>query len=59
MMTTVLREVAIEYEADLKHKQIPSLRTQLTRKIYFTQKKKTPKNKTINAMFCINSNVLE
>lgn len=58
MMTTVQREVAISFESELGDKQIPSLTSLLTRKIYFTQKEK-PRNTLTNRMSCINSNISE
>ncbi|KAI9555368.1 hypothetical protein GHT06_017883 [Daphnia sinensis] len=58
MLTTVQRQVAISFESELGDKQIPSLTSLLTRKIYFTQKKK-PRNTLANRMSCINSNVSE
>ncbi|XP_057366830.1 caspase-1-like isoform X2 [Daphnia carinata] len=58
MMTTVQRKVAISFESELGEKQIPSLTSLLTRKIYFTRKKK-PRNSLTNRMSCINSNVSE
>ncbi|KAK4022496.1 hypothetical protein OUZ56_007961 [Daphnia magna] len=58
MMTTVQREVAISFKSELGDKQIPSLTSLLTRKIYFTQKEK-PRNTLTNRMSCINSNISE
>jgi caspase-like apoptosis-related cysteine protease len=39
IMTTVQRKVAISFANELGDKQIPSLTTMLTRKLYFTSKK--------------------
>ncbi|XP_046632334.1 caspase-1-like isoform X2 [Daphnia pulicaria] len=57
IMTTVQRKVAISFANELGDKQIPSLTTMLTRKLYFTSKKKTPQRHA--RMSCISSNVSE
>jgi hypothetical protein len=57
IMTTVQRKVAISFQNDLGDKQIPSLTTMLTRKLYFTPKERKPQKHS--KMSCITSNISE